>query len=112
MSWVKLDYGAEVRQLELYMPRGPRSEWYEVDCPFCGMNQLVQTRKFHQGVRCHNPGCRAMLRGGSWDGTRDMMPEELTVIRHGLRTRVDLDEPNVGANASLAEVFAADAKGC
>ena len=104
MSMVKLDYGAEVRPLERYMPRG-RGELYEVDCPFCETNQLVQTRKFHQGVRCHNDKCRAMLRYPSHDATRDMMPLELTVMRHGLRTRMDLPE-DAPAAGTLAAVFA------
>lgn len=84
---VKLDFGAETRPLERYMPRG-KGEWYEVDCPFCGRNQLVQTRKFHQGVRCDSPDCRAMLRFCTHDATRDLLPRELTVMVHGLRTRL------------------------
>lgn len=87
MSMVKVDFGAETRPLERYMPRG-NGEWYEVDCPFCGRNQLVQTRKFHQGVRCDSPNCRAMLRYGEKDATRDLLPKELTIMVHGLRTRI------------------------
>lgn len=90
MSMVKLDYGAEVRQLERYMPRG-RGEWYEVDCPFCETNQLVQTRKFHQGVRCKNPECRAMLNYCTHDATRDLLPKNQTVVWHGLRGRAGID---------------------
>lgn len=90
MSMVKLDFGAEVRPLERYMPRG-RGEWYEVDCPFCETNQLVQTRKFHQGVRCHNEACRAMLNYCTKDATRDLLPREETVMVDGMRTRVGLD---------------------
>lgn len=70
------------------MPRG-RGEFYEVDCPFCGTNQIVQTRKFHQGVRCHNVECRAMLYYSTKTATRDMLPQELTIVVHGLRTRID-----------------------
>ena len=96
MSMVKLDFGAETRRLERFTPRG-RGEWYEVDCPFCGTNQLVQTRKFHQGVRCLDKECRAMLRYCTGDATRDMLPRELTVMVHGLRTRIALGfEPEKG----------------
>lgn len=90
MSMVKLDFGAEVRPLEAYMPRW-RGEFYEVDCPFCETNQLLQTRKFHQGVRCKNPQCRAKLRYCTHDATRDMMPRHLTRMVCGLRTRIDVD---------------------
>ena len=86
---VKLDFGAEVRPLEMYVPRCGGD--YEVDCPFCGTNQLVQSRKFHQGVRCNNPACRAMLQYCTHDATRDMMPKNQTIILHGLRTRCDID---------------------
>lgn len=75
--------------MERYMPRG-RGEFYEVDCPFCDTNQTVQTRKFHQGVRCH--GCKAMLRFCTHDATQDMLPKELTVLVHGLRTRIGWNE--------------------
>lgn len=91
MNLVKLDFGAERRRLERFMPRG-KGEFYEVDCPFCETNQLVQTRKFHQGVRCHNPDCRAMLRYCSGDATRDMLPRDQTIVVHGLRTRVGWDK--------------------
>lgn len=87
MSMVRLDFGAEVRPLERYTPRG-KGEFYEVDCPFCGRNQIVQTRKFHQGVRCDNADCRAMLRFCMGEATRDMLPREQTVVVHGLRTRL------------------------
>ncbi len=87
MSMVKLDFGAETRPLERYMPR-EKGEFYEVDCPFCNTNQLVQTRKFHQGVRCHNPECRAMLRYCTHDATRDLLPRDQTIVVHGLRTRI------------------------
>jgi phage terminase large subunit GpA-like protein len=87
MSMVKVDFGAETRPLERYMPRG-KGEWYEVDCPFCGQNQLVQTRKFHQGVRCQVKECRAMLYFCTHQATRDMLPREHTVMIHGLRTRI------------------------
>ena len=87
MSMVRLDFGAEVRPLERYMPRG-KGEFYEVDCPFCERNQLVQTRKFHQGVRCANPDCRAMLRFCLGEATRDLLPRNQTIVVHGLRTRI------------------------
>lgn len=111
MSMVKLDYGAEVRKLERYMPRGHYGEYYEVDCPFCETNQLVQTRKFHQGVRCQKPDCRAMLRAGLWDATRDLMPKELTVMRHGMRTRCDLDESQDWSGGEGVNLGAILAKG-
>ena len=88
MNMVRLDFGAEKLPMELFMPRG-RGEFYEVDCPFCGTNQIVQTRKFHQGVRCHNVECRAMLYYPTKTATRDMLPRELTIVVHGLRTRID-----------------------
>lgn len=91
MSMVKLDFGAEARRLERFTPRGD-GEWYEVDCPFCGTNQLVQTRKFHQGVRCQDMECRAMLRFCTHDATRDMLPREQTIMHHGLRTRIGWDK--------------------
>ncbi len=87
MKLARLDFGAEARPLERYMPRG-KGEFYEVDCPFCELNQIFQTRKFHQGVRCHNPDCRAMLRFCLGDATRDMLPRDQTIVVHGLRTRI------------------------
>ena len=91
MKMVKLDFGAERRRLERFMPRG-KGEFYEVDCPFCDTNQLVQTRKFHQGIRCNNPECRAMLKLPTTDATRDMMPKANTVLVHGLRTQIGWKE--------------------
>ncbi|MBR4614868.1 MAG: hypothetical protein IKO55_04625 [Kiritimatiellae bacterium] len=99
---LKLDFGAEARPLERYTPRGVG--YYEVDCPFCETNQLVQTRKFHQGVRCVNAGCRAMLRFCTRDATRDLLPANETVIVHGLRTRIGWEggPQCVGSNAPNA----------
>ncbi len=91
MSMVKIDFGAETRPLERYVPRG-KGEWYEVDCPFCGRNQLVQTRKFNQGVRCQGGECRAMLYFCTHEATRDMLPVERTAMVHGLRTRIGWKE--------------------
>lgn len=87
MKLVKLEIGAPTRQLERYTPRG-KGEYYEVDCPFCGRNQMVQTRKFHQGVRCANPECRAMMCYCTHDATRDMVPRNEVVMWHGQRTWV------------------------
>ena len=85
MKLVKIDFGAEVRPLENLMPRGPN--YYEVDCPFCGTSNLVQTRKFHQGVRCNLPSCRAMLYYCMKTATKDMLPTCETIMFHGLRGR-------------------------
>ena len=87
MKLVRLDFGAEKRPIERFMPRG-KGEFYEVDCPFCDTNQLVQTRKFRQGIRCRNPDCRAMLYYPMHNATRDMLPANETVLVHGLRTSI------------------------
>lgn len=90
-SLVKIDFGAEKRPLEQFTPRG-RGEFYEVDCPFCNSNQIVQTRKFHQGIRCNNPNCRAMLYYPTKNATRDLLPKNETVLVHGLRTSIYVAE--------------------
>ena len=86
---VKLDFGAEVRPLEIFRPLSV--EYDDVHCPFCGRQQLVHHRRFFQGVRCKNDGCRAMLNYCTKDATRDLLPREETVMVDGMRTRVGLD---------------------
>lgn len=88
MSLVKLEFGAKKVRLEKFIPRG-KGQFYEVDCPFCETNQCVQTRKFHQGIRCINPRCQAMLYFPTKTATQDMLPRELTIMVHGMRTRID-----------------------
>ena len=49
-------------------------QYYEVECPFCGVKNLVFYRNFYKGTRCKNKDCRAMFdRCNSW-ALRDMVP--------------------------------------
>lgn len=82
---VKLDFGAEVRPLKNYRPINER--FYEVECPFCGTNNLVYTRDFLAGVRCDLPECQAMLCQPPDAATKDLLPKSETVVIHGLRGR-------------------------
>jgi hypothetical protein len=85
MKLVKLDFGAEVRRLENFTPHG--SNYYEVECPFCGASNIVQTRNFHKGVRCRTPDCQAMLYYCMKNATKDKLPKNETIMFHGLRGR-------------------------
>lgn len=85
MKLVKLDIGAERRPLELLKPFG--CGYYEVECPFCGVHNMVQTRKFHQGVRCRTLDCQAVLYYCMKNATKDKLPPNETIIVHGLRAR-------------------------
>ena len=84
MRLIKLDYGAEVRPLEKCTHIG---QYYEVMCPFCGKTNMVYWRNFCAGVRCKKEECRAMLRRPTHDATRDMLPKQETILRHGMITR-------------------------
>ena len=87
MKLVKIDYGAESRELEIYAPIG--SGYYEVECPFCQRRNLVYYRNFARGVRCSNMECRAMLYYPLHSATRDLLPKNETVVVHdGLRTSI------------------------
>lgn len=87
MKLVKLDFGAESRELEIYAPIG--NGYYEVECPFCQRRNLVYYRNFARGVRCRNMECRAMLYYPLHRATRDLLPKNETVLVHdGLRTSV------------------------
>ena len=90
MKLVPLDFGAEKRDLEIYAPLGSGS-YYEVECPFCQMRNLVYYRNFARGVRCGNRECRAMLYHPHC-ATRDLMPKNETVLVHGLRTSAAVAE--------------------
>lgn len=86
MKLVRLDFGAESRELEIYAPLG--RGYNEVECPFCKERNLVYYRNFARGVRCRNRECRAMLYSSTHIATRDLMPENETVLVHGLRTSI------------------------
>lgn len=86
MKLVKLDYGAEVRDLDSFRPFG--KYYYEVECPFCGLLNIVYYRNFRRGVRCGITDCRAMLYLPTRTATRDMLPKNETVLVHGLRTSI------------------------
>ena len=85
MKLVKLDFGAECRELTMYAPLG---RYYDVTCPFCERSNLVYYRNFARGVRCQNEECRAMLYLPMHRATKDMLPKNETVLVHGLRTSV------------------------
>ena len=86
MKLVKLDYGAERRELVSFRPFG--KEYYEIECPFCGRTNLAYYRNFARGIRCDNKSCRAMLYYPMHNATRDMLPANEAVLVHGLRTSI------------------------
>ena len=97
MKLVKLDYGAECRELTEYTPMG-RGEYYDVTCPFCGRRNAVYHRNFKRGVRCKKEDCKAMLYLPIKTATKDMLPKNETVVVHdGLRTSIWIAKMEGGA---------------
>lgn len=90
MKLVLLDFGAERRKLENFAPFG--RGYYKVECPFCKERSLVYHRNFARGVRCRNRECQAMLYYPTRIAIRNLMPENETVLVHGLRTSIAVAE--------------------
>lgn len=53
------------------------TQYFEIDCPFCGRKNAVFYRNFWKGTRCKNKDCRAMFNRCFKEAMRDMVPGEM-----------------------------------